>query len=457
MPRNPTQTDKPSTPEDSSWDGSPLTRYAWQKELPRRLTRIDPSFRTLCEYGYTVERSKVICANPTHRDHLYINNVTKRSFTNPCDILTFIRTDPTLTPAAVPAEAAARYTIAPEVLLQTDSKLFEEIADTISNTKRRDRRAAGSGVALLRILAKELEDQSPEIGAWAAGEIASLQLAGITSPTVSAFDAYRDRYEDLNGQLDSPATDASLAAHYFAQVRRLGDMLATKLKLRVTTDGASGDLSKMISAITAVLNEEEATFATAGACTEDVIRLEEKVRREKEKGNQRTNRNARGKTATTRSARSVAAKKMEGVTCARIARAAKAQLAASHPASRVASSYPCLDYGDDDAVFIDADSIARAFDDGLPDTNGADEALDVSTQPAEHLGMAKVVHGRGRGGRGSPAPPVTPPPPDSAPSSNRSSVEKLNSDSPILDMRKAARDLGLRVDLSVGGNSRRTR
>ncbi|KAL1530336.1 hypothetical protein AB1Y20_001245 [Prymnesium parvum] len=121
MPRNPTQTDKPSTPEDSSWDGSPLTRYAWQKELPRRLTRIDPSFRTLCEYGYTVERSKVICANPTHRDHLYINNVTKRSFTNPCDILTFIRTDPTLTPAAVPAEAAARYISTSAILSRTMS------------------------------------------------------------------------------------------------------------------------------------------------------------------------------------------------------------------------------------------------------------------------------------------------------------------------------------------------
>ncbi|KAL1524776.1 hypothetical protein AB1Y20_019658 [Prymnesium parvum] len=89
MPRNPTQTDKPSTPEDPSWDGSPLTRYAWQKELPRRLARISPSFRTLCEYGYTVERSKVICANPTHRDHLYINNVAKQSFADPCDILTF--------------------------------------------------------------------------------------------------------------------------------------------------------------------------------------------------------------------------------------------------------------------------------------------------------------------------------------------------------------------------------
>jgi len=316
-------------------------------------------------------------------------------------------------------------------------------------------------VALLRILAKELEDQSPEIGAWAAGEIASLQLAGITSPTVSAFDAYRDRYEDLNGQLDSPATDASLAAHYFAQVRRLGDMLATKLKLRVTTDGASGDLSKMISAITAVLNEEEATSCNGRGLYGGRDPSRGKGSKGKGKGKpadqqKRTWKDGHDEICSICGGEEDGGRHLRK-DCPRREGATGGKPPGGRGGARVASSYPCLDYGDDDAVFIDADSIARAFDDGLPDTNGADEALDVSTQPAEHLGMAKVVHGRGRGGRGSPAPPVTPPPPDSAPSSNRSSVEKLNSDSPILDMRKAARDLGLRVDLSVGGNSRRTR
>jgi len=115
---------------------------------------------------------------------------------------------------------------------------------------------------LLRLLTKELSEQSPEIGAWAASEIASLQLTGIAAPTVAAFDEYRKKYEDLNEQLDSQATESSLAAHYFAQVRRLGDMLATKLKLRMTTDAASGDYGKTIAAITAVLNEEEASSNT---------------------------------------------------------------------------------------------------------------------------------------------------------------------------------------------------
>jgi len=57
-------------------------------------------------------------------------------------------------------------------------------------------------------------------------------------PTVAAFDEYRDKYEDLNGQLDAPATEASLAAHYFAQVRRLGPLISSNLKLRMTTDAA---------------------------------------------------------------------------------------------------------------------------------------------------------------------------------------------------------------------------
>lgn len=268
MPRTPSHTDKPIPPEDTGWDGSPLTRYAWQKDLPRRLTRINPSFRSLCEFGYVIERGKVVCSTPNHRDHLFANNVARCTFQKPCDLLGFVRKDDTLVVAAVPDESASRYSIAPEVLLATDTRLFEEIADTITNPKRRDdyfQLSMGSGVALLRILTTELSQQSPEIGAWAASEIASLQLAGITAPTVAAFDEYRDRYEDLNGQLDAQAGEASLAAHYFAQVRRLGDMLSTKLKLRMTTDAATGDLGKTVAAITAVLNEEEASLGTGHA------------------------------------------------------------------------------------------------------------------------------------------------------------------------------------------------
>ncbi|KAL1526525.1 hypothetical protein AB1Y20_015235 [Prymnesium parvum] len=155
--------------------------------------------------------------------NLYHNNVARQSFQHPCPILTFKHVNETLDfDDSVPDEVSARYTVAPEVLLATDAQLFEEITDSISNHKRRDdyyQRASGSGVALLTILSAELADQSPELGAWAAGEIASLQLAGITSPTVAAFDEYRDKYEDLNDQLDERASDASLAAHYFAQVR----------------------------------------------------------------------------------------------------------------------------------------------------------------------------------------------------------------------------------------------
>jgi len=153
-------------------------------------------------------------------------------------------------------------------LKPTLERLFEEIADSILNPKRREdynHLSAGSGVTLLRLLTAELSEQSPELGAWAASEIASLQLTGITAPTIAAFDEYREKYEDLNGQLDAPATEASLAAHYFAQVRRLGDLLSTRLKLRMTVDDATGDLSRTVAAITAVLNETEASSGTGQA------------------------------------------------------------------------------------------------------------------------------------------------------------------------------------------------
>jgi len=219
--------------------------------------------RIRCEYGYVLERGKVNCSSPTHRDNLFHNNVARCTFQRPCELLSFVRKNDAAVITSVPDEAASRYTISPEVLASTDTRLFEEIAETISNPKRRDdyyQLTTGSGVTLLRLLAKELTQQSPEIGAWAASEIANLQLTGITTtPTVAAFDEYRDRYEDLNGQLDAPAAEASLAAHYFAQVRRLGPLIASNLKLRMTTDAASGDLGKTVATITAVLNEEEAS------------------------------------------------------------------------------------------------------------------------------------------------------------------------------------------------------
>mmetsp|Transcript_18654 Transcript_18654/g.28064 ORF Transcript_18654/g.28064 Transcript_18654/m.28064 type:complete len:165 (-) Transcript_18654:165-659(-) len=116
MPKTPTSTDRPT--EDTTWDGSPLTRYAWQKDLPRRLTRANPSYRTLCEYGYVLERSKVVCSSPSHRDNLFHNNVARSTFQNPCAIDQFTQINNKLTLTAVPAESAPRYVIAPEILWQ---------------------------------------------------------------------------------------------------------------------------------------------------------------------------------------------------------------------------------------------------------------------------------------------------------------------------------------------------
>mmetsp|Transcript_29095 Transcript_29095/g.66835 ORF Transcript_29095/g.66835 Transcript_29095/m.66835 type:complete len:135 (+) Transcript_29095:212-616(+) len=106
MPKTPTSTDRPT--EDTTWDGSPLTRYAWQKDLPRRLTRANPSYRTLCEYGYVLERSKVVCSSPSHRDNLFHNNVARSTFQNPCAIDQFTQINNKLTLTAVPLAADSR-------------------------------------------------------------------------------------------------------------------------------------------------------------------------------------------------------------------------------------------------------------------------------------------------------------------------------------------------------------
>ncbi|KAL1496678.1 hypothetical protein AB1Y20_014272 [Prymnesium parvum] len=131
MPKTPTLTNR--TTEDITWDGSPLTRYVWQKDIPRRLTRANPSFRTLCEYGYVLERGKVVCSSPSHRDHLFCNNVARNTFQKPCELLKFTKINGSLTVATVPEDSASRYVISPEILIETDSRMFEEIAETIAS------------------------------------------------------------------------------------------------------------------------------------------------------------------------------------------------------------------------------------------------------------------------------------------------------------------------------------
>lgn len=459
MPKTPTQTDRPT--EDITWDGSPLTRYAWQKDLPRRLTRANAAFRTLCEHGYVLERSRVICSTPSHRDNLYNNNVKRQSFQQPCELLTFTPINGALALVAVPPASAERYTIAPEILIETDSRMFEEIAETISNPKRREdyyHISAGSGVALLRILSQELTQQSPEIGAWAASEIANLQLTGVSSPTVAAFDDYRQKYEDLNGQLDAPATDASLAAHYFAQVRRLGDMLSTKLKLRMTTDSATGDLGKTVAAITAVLNEEEATSGSGQSFYggRDPFRGKGNSGKGRGKGKGRPQETQKrvwidgkddictvcnGEEQGGRHLRKDCPRNTSNTTGGR-------------GGARAAASYPHFEYDDDDAVLLDADAIARAFDDGLlPD---GDAQLDSVIEEAAPVGAARAARGRGRG-LTSPVPFTPSPTHQPQTPSTQSSIDQLHANSPVLEMRAVARELGLRVDLSTGGKSHRTK
>ncbi|KAL1521979.1 hypothetical protein AB1Y20_021624 [Prymnesium parvum] len=95
--------------------------------------------------------------------------------------------------------------------------------------------------------------------------------------------------------------------------------------------------------------------------------------------------------------------------------------------ARLASSYPQLEYDEHDSVVLDAEAVARAFEDGLPsndeetdtDQHGETESavLDHHAAPAA-VGTARVARGRGRGWFGSTSPPYTPSPPGQPPPSS---------------------------------------
>mmetsp|Transcript_1572 Transcript_1572/g.3988 ORF Transcript_1572/g.3988 Transcript_1572/m.3988 type:complete len:117 (+) Transcript_1572:175-525(+) len=52
---------------------------------------------------------------------LYYKNVARHTFQNPCELFKFTKINDGLRPAAVPEEAASRYVVSPEILIETDS------------------------------------------------------------------------------------------------------------------------------------------------------------------------------------------------------------------------------------------------------------------------------------------------------------------------------------------------
>eukprot|EP00965_Chrysotila_dentata_P244558 6206049-Pleurochrysis_carterae.AAC.1 len=132
------------------------------------------------------------------------------------------------------ADESKRYIVAPELIEATDRKMMTAILQTVTCTAARrsySLASNGSGRELLRILSAEASAASTATSATIAATIHSLEVRGITEPTVTALNAFIHSIQRLNRSLPSAAQlpDSVLSEKVANAVRRLSDSLSTLL------------------------------------------------------------------------------------------------------------------------------------------------------------------------------------------------------------------------------------
>ena len=261
---NTKQPESTATLDESSkfWDGSVLKRAAWIKQLTKTLASDDANYRTLWEEGFVVEKGIAITQSVRHSFHLSINNIKKCVLTRPCPSNAFVRLDATIADAAVDAALATGFRIAPTSLKAHNRDLHDRILYYISNTKgAEDYEAQSNGdfITLIGLIVAEENDADAETGTWANMEKHRLVVAGLTTASIVGFDSFRLQFEGFNDMCHTGRHDpeAVVATIYTDVVKDLGDLIATKLEMKLEAASASGDLVKTVRIIRKLLGKME--------------------------------------------------------------------------------------------------------------------------------------------------------------------------------------------------------
>eukprot|EP00965_Chrysotila_dentata_P160930 5313730-Pleurochrysis_carterae.AAC.1 len=116
-----------------------------------------------------------------------------------------------------------------------------------------------SGRTLIRILMSEADAASSSVAAAIEAMMRSLEIRGVTEPTLRAFNDFHQHYDRLNRSL--PVTNRladSLVADKLANaVRAINDNMRTLLDVKLMHSGF-GDLALTLRAIRDVLGDHEA-------------------------------------------------------------------------------------------------------------------------------------------------------------------------------------------------------
>ena len=250
-----------------------LDRARWLKQLPKTLAADDPNFRTLWEEGFITEKNIAYTQSPSHSFHLSSFNVKKHELSNPCHMTTFTKLDTTIADAEIAEGVAKGFREAPAALKSYNRHLHDRILSYISNVKGREdyeRESNGNFITLIKLIVAEDDDADAEIATWANTEKNKLVKQGLTTNTIVAFDEFRLQFEDLNDMCKQGAggrrdDDSVIATIYTNIVRDLGDLVETRLEMKLEAASAAGNLTKTVKVIRRLLGRMEGKATSSGA------------------------------------------------------------------------------------------------------------------------------------------------------------------------------------------------
>ena len=262
-----------NTDESKYWTCSVLDRARWLKQLPKTLAADDPNFRTLWEECFITEKNIAYTQSPSHSYHLSIFNIKKHELSDPCPMTTFTKLDATIADAEVAEGIAKGFREAPTALKSANRNLHDRILSYISNIKGREdyeRESNGNFITLIKLIVAEDDDADAEIATWANTEKNKLTKQGLTANTIVAFDDFRLQFENLNDMCKQGAggrrdDDSVIATIYTDIVRDLGDLIETRLEMKLEAAGAAGNLTKTVKVIRKLLGRMEGKATSSGA------------------------------------------------------------------------------------------------------------------------------------------------------------------------------------------------
>ena len=210
-----------------------------------------------------MEKGIAVTQSVRHSYHLSINSIKKCMLTRPCPTSSFVRLDSTIADAEVADMLTTGFRTAPTTLKSHNRDLHDRILHYISNTKGAEdyeKQTNGNCIALIElIMAEENDAADAETGTWANNEKHRLVNAGLTTSSIVGFDSFRLQFEGFNDMCHTGRHDpeAVVAKIYTDVVKDLGDLIATKLEMKLDAASASGDLVKTVRIIHKLLGRME--------------------------------------------------------------------------------------------------------------------------------------------------------------------------------------------------------